>query len=257
MKHNIQKLKHLLLEAIMTLGKMEDALESSKANDDKEIELIETKDLSDINLSLDEMASIFCGRNPHSSKKRPYPCYKRPNSVPTPMKGEDLMELLITAQNEGIFGILGLSDEPDVIERTLMNEAELLKEYVKAMNAENRQFYLLTSQKILLEKYEDNKILNSPKESYDEFYKRFNGILLEEADKEGLVSNGLICGGLLPESVFLKAFRRYRIEIPTLSYSYKVKRSTPEGSKYVTNIVLGRTRSELTRLLDQQSLSLK
>ena len=256
MKQNIQKLKYLLLEAIMTLGKMEDALESSKAKADKEMELIETKDLSDINLSLDEMASIFCGRNPHSSKKRPYPCYKRPNSVPTPMKGEDLMELLITAQNEGIFGILGLSDEPDVIERSLINEAELLKEYVKAMNAENRQFYLLTSQKILLEKYEDNKIFNNPKESYDEFYKRFEQILLEEINKIGSVSKEFLYD-LLPESVFLKAFRRYRIEIPTISYSYKVMKPTPGGSKYVTNIVLGRTRSELTRLLDQQSLSLK
>lgn len=249
MKHNIQKLKYLLLEAIMTLGKIEDALESPEAKADKEIELIENKDLSDINLSLDEMASIFCGKNPHSSKKRPYPCYKRPNSVPSPMKGEDLMELLITAQNEGIFGILGLSESPCSIERALIKEAELLKEYVKAMNAENRQFYLLTSQKILLEKYEDNKILNSPKESYDEFYKRFEEILLKEADRAG-------CSGLLPETIFLKAFRRYRIEIPTLSYSYK-KKSTPEGSKYVANIVLGRTRSELTRLLDQQSLSLK
>ena len=196
------------------------------------------------------MANIFCGRNPHSSKKKPYPCYKRPNSVPTPMKGEDLMKLLIKAQEEGTFGILGLSEQPDAIEHALINEAELLKEYVKAMNAENRQFYLLTSQKILLEKYEDNKIFISSKESYDEFYKRFEEILLEEADKAG-------CSGLLPESIFLKAFRRYRIEIPTLSYSYKVKKSTPEGSKYVTNIVLGRTRSELTRLLDQQSLSLK
>lgn len=241
MKHNIQKLKCLLLEAIITLGKIEDALESPE----------ETKDLSDINFDLNELLNIFCEKYPQPSKKKSYPCYKRPESVPTPMKGEDLMDLLTTAQEEGVFGILGLSEKPCSIERVLIKEAELLKEYIKAMNAENRQFYLLTSQKILLEKYEDNKILNGPKESYDEFCKRFEEILLEEANKIGSVSKEFLYD-LLPESTFLKAFRRYRIEIPTLSYSYKIKRPTPEGSKYVTNIVLGRTRSELTRLLDQQ-----
>lgn len=242
-KHNIQKLQYLFSEALTTLGKLEaslDLIDEPGFTLDKR--MLDT---------LEDFIGEFTENYTQGVKKKSYPCYRRSDHIPNPMKGEILMSLLRDAQDQNIFSSIGLNKEPCLLELKLINEAELLKEYVIAMHEDNKQFYLLTPQKILLEKYVDNKIKDGTEEEYQVFLNSFNDVLLEERNKEAYVARSNLYE-YLREDVFLRAFRKYRINLPTIAYTYKLRKNPmPEGPKFISNVYIGRTRSELGRILNK------
>lgn len=235
--NTLNELKNIHAQALISLGKLIAELEQGKEY---------------MPSTLNDLLSEFEGHTYGSNKKRSYPCYKRPESVPDPMKGEDLFALLQQAQELGVFKDIGLNDDPSDLEKVLIEEAKILKAYVKAMFNEGKQFYLLKPQKALLEKYEDNKIFteNINSENFINFKNWFYKVLLETRSKieEGVTMENL--GNGLTESVFLAAFRRCRVDMPTMAVDYTVLNNGIKayGKKIVNGFYIARTRSELSRI---------
>lgn len=181
------------------------------------------------NSDLDDLTSLFEPKFRYeTNKKVKYPAYKRPEEAPSLYKGDELESLLKDSSKNGIFSKLGLNGLEDQMypNKELLKEADNLLEYLRIMRYNNRKFYLLIPQKVLLEKYFNNKITTGELGSYSDFMNHIN--------------NDLSKIEILTPKAFSKYFRELRWTYPTLRYKM-IDKLNILNKKVVHTYVFGRT----------------